>query len=160
MLLKQFACLIVATHRVTEAVKVPSCYQLLLTYPVCWMRKTDPEATKESGLGAGANMAGMCAWLPTNFLSGHVALQAAAQQQPQPQQATQPAIQSAVQSVQAEQKSAHAAGEASGHGIADPRQMLRIADSAAQHEEWYKAKLQEAQASCATAPFVSHDESI
>lgn len=99
--------------------------------------------------------------VPNNFLSSHAALQAqqaAAQQQHQPQQASQPASQSAAQSAQAEPKGAHPPDEARGHSSVDPRQMLRFAESAAQHEAWYKAKLQEAQASCATAPFVSDNE--
>ena len=89
-------------------------------------------------------------------------MQAAAQQQqahqasqPASQQASQPVNQPAGQSAQPLQSAAYAPAAAQGPSSSDPAKMLRIADSAAQHEAYYKAKLQEAQASCDTLMFES-----
>ena len=65
------------------------------------------------------------------------------QQQQQPQPASQPASQSAPQL----QTAAPAPAAANGSSSHDPSKSLRMADSAAQHEAYYKAKMQAAQAS-------------
>ena len=70
--------------------------------------------------------------------------------QPASQQAPQPASQPASQSAQPLQNAAGAPAAPNGLVLSssDPAKMLRMADSAAQHEAYYKAKLLEAQASC------------
>lgn len=70
-------------------------------------------------------------------------LQAIAQQQQQQQQ--QPVSQPASQSAPPLQTAAQAPAAANGSGSHDPSKSLRMAESAAQHEAYYKAKMQEAQ---------------
>lgn len=67
----------------------------------------------------------------------------AVQQQQQQQLASQPASQPAPPL----QTAAHAPAAANGSSSHDPSKTLRMAESAAQHEAYYKAKMQEAQVS-------------
>lgn len=60
-------------------------------------------------------------------------------------------------SAQPLQNGAHAPAAANDQTNADSARMLRIAQSAAQHEAHYRSKLQEAEASCNTAfAFIIH----
>ncbi len=67
------------------------------------------------------------------------------QQSTQLAQIQQPGLQAPQQLAQPPQNGSAIAAAADGGGDADPSRMLRIADSAAEHEAQYRAKLQEAQ---------------